>query len=61
MSKIKDNLEELKLEAHREQCEHEPEPKCQYCQDTNIETKTEWVNDDDSYEVEKPCRHLGEE
>jgi hypothetical protein len=36
MSKIKDSLEDMKLEAHKELCEREPEPKCEYCNDTGI-------------------------
>lgn len=28
---------------------------CEKCEDTGIVTKTEWANDDDSYDVEDRC------
>lgn len=28
---------------------------CKFCEGTGIVTKTEWVGDDDSYDVEKKC------
>jgi hypothetical protein len=36
MCAIKDNLEEMKLKAHHELCSREPEPKCEYCNDTGV-------------------------
>lgn len=45
----------MKEKAHKELCERESEPKCEYCQDTKVISKTEWVGDDDSYEVELKC------
>jgi len=31
MSAIKDKIEDMKREAHKELCEREQEPKCEYC------------------------------
>jgi len=45
----------MKEEAHKEECEREQEPKCEYYKDTGVILKDEWTGTDDSYEVATKC------
>lgn len=54
MSLIKDKIEDMKREAHKELCEREQD-KCEYCQGEGYVTKTEWSGTDDSYDVQVKC------
>ena len=49
------DTEEIQKEAHEKECENEPEPKCEWCKDTGMVTKTEWADDDRSYDVTARC------
>jgi tartrate dehydratase alpha subunit/fumarate hydratase class I-like protein len=49
------DIKELEKQAHAEVCANEPEPKCEFCQDTGIVTRTEWVGTDTSYDTEEIC------
>lgn len=49
-----DTLVELERKAHEAECAKE-DTKCEYCQDTGVVSKTQWVNEDDSFEVEVKC------
>lgn len=55
MCAIKDNVLEMQRLAHKELCENEPQPKCEFCQDEGYVTKTEWVGTDTSYDLEVRC------
>jgi len=53
------SIEEMEKVAHEEECADE-KVKCEFCKDTGYITKTEWVGEDSSYDVEVKCFNCNE-